>query len=286
MGLTWGNGLGEPEERGERGGRKPHMSGGGKDATAGWRGMLQLEETRGITGGREGGPLPGHQEQVLSVIFRWSLLVVRVGEGKYSGYISLALPSLPWREPKLPLHLPSPILRVSERRGCFLAFSPLSLSLHPHTSFTALEALPLQAGPRHPSAPFSSFPSPLASGPGPQFLHPHNLTIPASPPPPPCHICIPTLPPHPGPRTRTHPCTPPPTTRPGSHLGGSAAAAQKAALLQLGSGCCSRLLLLLHLLPSSPRCPRPDPGRCHRRCSCGVQVHRCQPQLSAPTPDP
>lgn len=100
---------------------------------------------------------------------------------------------------------------------------------------------------------------------------------------PPLHICIPTLPRHPDPRTRTHPWPPPSTTRPGSHLGGSAAAAQKAALLQLGSGCCSRLLLYLLLLLSSPRCPRPDPERCHSRYLYGVQEYGYQPQISSPT---
>lgn len=107
--------------------------------------------------------------------------------------------------------------------------------------------------------------------------------------PTPRHICIPTLPRHPGPGSRTYPYPQPSTTRPGSHLGGSAAAAQKAALLQLGSGCCSRLLLLFLLLPSSPRCPQPDQGRCHRRCSCGVRERGMSASAffpHPPTPSP
>lgn len=34
-GLGWGNGLGEPEETGQRK-KKPHMNGGGEISTAGW----------------------------------------------------------------------------------------------------------------------------------------------------------------------------------------------------------------------------------------------------------
>lgn len=100
--------------------------------------------------------------------------------------------------------------------------------------------------------------------------------------PPPRHICIPTLAPQPHPRTQTRPCPPPSPTRSGSHLRGSAAAAQKAALLQLGSGCCSRLLLLL-LLPSSPRCPRRTRGSVTGDARV---VSGCHPQLSPPTPRP
>lgn len=177
------------------------------------------------------------------------------------------------------------------RGGCSLARCPLSLSPqsspHPHPirSFPAPEALRLQAGPRRPSAPFPSFPSPQASGPGPQFPPPRSLSIPAPPYPTPPHLhprpSLRTRNPGPGPIPAPHP-----PTRPGSHLRGSSAAAQKAALLQLGSGCCSRLLLLLLLLLSSPRCPRPDPGRCHRRGSSGVRVHGCQSQLPPRDPRP
>ena len=69
---------------------------------------------------------------------------------------------------------------------CPLSFTSVPQSCpHPHPthSFSALEALRLQAGPRRPSARFPSFPSPQASGPGPQFLHPHGLSIPAPPSP-------------------------------------------------------------------------------------------------------
>lgn len=104
---------------------------------------------------------------------------------------------------------------------------------------------------------------------------------------PPLHICIPTLPRHPDPRTRTHPWPPPSTTRPGSHLGGSAAAAQKAALLQLGSGCCSRLLLYLLLLLSSPPLPSTGPGALSQsilvRCP-GVRISATDFFPHPPTP--
>lgn len=172
---------------------------------------------------------------------------------------------------------------------------PLCLSLSPitphptpipHSPFQLLRLFisklgrgvpPLRSSPFHPhrrrvQIHSSSIPTASAS-----LLHP----------PPPRHICIPTLPRHPDPRTRTHPCPPPPTPHNSarlSHLGGSAAAAQKAALLQLSSGCCSRLLLLLLL--SSPRCPRPDPGCRHRHCSCGVRLSTPDFSPHPPTPSP
>lgn len=55
-------------------------------------------------------------------------------------------------------------------------------------SFPALEVLHLQSRPRCPSAPFPSFPSLRASGPGPQFLYPPSLSIPAPPSPTPPHL--------------------------------------------------------------------------------------------------
>lgn len=173
---------------------------------------------------------------------------------------------------------------------CPLSFTSVPQSCpppppHTHTPFqlwrpfaSKLAAASLRSVPLLPIPTGVGSRSPVP--PSPRSQHP-RATLAA-----PRHIYLPTLPRHPDPRTQTHPCPRPSTTRPGSHLGGSAAAAQKAALLQLGSGCCSRLLLLLLLLPSSPRCPRPDQGRCHRRCSYGVRVHGCQPQLSPPTPRP
>lgn len=204
-------------------------------------------------------------------------------------YQALSFLSFPEGAKTLPSPSLSPFLRMSGRGGgCSLAHCPLSPSPshsphpRPHT------VLSRSGGPSSPSWAAAHLRSvlllPMPTGVG------SRSPVPPSPQPghlcttlpPPRHICIPTLAPQPHPRTRTRPCPPPSPTRPGSHLRGSAAAAQKAALLQLGSGCCSRLLLLL-LLPSSPRCPRRTRGAVTGDARV---VSGCHPQFSPPTPRP
>lgn len=136
--------------------------------------------------------------------------------------------------------------------------------LHTHTSFPAL-SLRLQAGPRHPSARFPSFPSPQAAGPGPpSSSHP---VAPAPPSPHPATSCIPTLPLVPGsqdpdpslPPTLHNSArlSPPGAPRP-QHKSGAAA--------KLGSDAAPASSSFSSSFPP-PRCPRPDQGRRHRRCS-------------------
>lgn len=108
------------------------------------------------------------------------------------GTSGLVFPSLLGAKTLLPPPLTAPpFLRKSGRRmvSCLLPLrsSPQS-SPNPMQSFPALEVLHLQSRPRCPSAPFPSFPSPRASGPGPQFLHPFSLSIPAPPSPTPPYL--------------------------------------------------------------------------------------------------
>lgn len=218
---------------------------------------------------------PGRAGRRYSIIFRWGPVGAAMGEGMV-GTLGLTLLSLPRRGYDSTSF--SLGLEGEEKRGRALARCPVSLALAtltPHNPPQLWRLLVSKLGRRIPQlrpAPFYL----QASGPGP-VPPSHGLSILESPPPPQLYPDPPSTPGSQDP----NPFLPPtPTTRPGSHLGGSAAAAQKAALLQLRSGCCSRLLLLF---PSSPRCPPPDPGRCHRRCSSDAQVHGCQPQLLAPT---
>lgn len=99
-------------------------------------------------------------------------------------YQALSFLSFPQGAKTLPSPSFSPFLRMSGRGGgCSLAHCPLSPcpshSPHPrpHTVLSRSGGPCLQAGPRRTSARSSSFPCPQASGPGPQFLHPHSLGI-------------------------------------------------------------------------------------------------------------
>jgi hypothetical protein len=109
-----------------------------------------------------------------------------------------ALPFLPFPGGghNSPSTVPLLVLRVSEKRGCSLARCPLSLSPNYPTPTHPSHLWRLSVPNLGRGIPQLRFPPSYlqASGPGPQFLHPHRLSIPASPPPPPRYICILTLP--------------------------------------------------------------------------------------------
>lgn len=145
------------------------------------------------------------------------------GRNSSSSSFRLPLPEGEWEERKM-FSCPCPLSQSPTRPPTPTPYTPFQL-WRPFASKLGAAS----------SAPVPLLPHPhRLAGPGPgtsiPFQHP-RATLPT-----PRHILRPDPPWYLDPRTQTHPCPPPSTTRPGSHLGAPRlTAAQRAALLQLGS---------------------------------------------------